>query len=193
MIFTSTSSPALKISLHLSFLSQDESSLCNNPSKPPTLTNAPKFVSVVTTPFTISPSLNLALNSSNGFGSRFFKLTLRRRLVGLISITSTSNSSFSFINSFGFLIFLSQEISLICKNPSISLPKSTKAPYGSILLTVTLIVSPTSRPSLISSQGSGVAALIDRDRCFFSLSYLMIFTSTLSPSLYIVFGFTGPL
>ena len=62
-----------------------------------------------------------------------------------------------------------------------------------MLLTVTCIVSPASSSPFISSQGSGIAAFIDSDKCLFSLSYFIALTGTTSPSLYKEFGFTGPL
>ena len=56
-------------------------------------------------------------------------------------------------------------------------------PYGSILLTVTVIVSPTSNSFSTSTHGSGCTAFMESERCLLSLSYDIALTVTLSPSL----------
>ena len=91
-IFTSTSSPTLYKSVHLSCLFHEQSSLCKSPSTFPSLTKAPKFVSEVILPFITSPMLCVCKNSSKGFKSKFRRLTRNLFSLGLISMTSTSSS-----------------------------------------------------------------------------------------------------
>ena len=68
-----TSSPFLKIAVHLAFLLQSASSLCNKPSTPSIVINAPKSVTVATFPFYIANFVSFAK-----FIKRFFHKIFKR-------------------------------------------------------------------------------------------------------------------
>ena len=100
-----------------------------------------------------------------------------------MSSTTTSRLASTVVNSAGCLIFLCQERSDICTNPSTPSSSSTKIPKFVKLRTLTVNLEDNGYFVSISAQGSGNICLIPKDIFLCSLSKVRILASNSSPLL----------
>mmetsp|Transcript_27849 Transcript_27849/g.36536 ORF Transcript_27849/g.36536 Transcript_27849/m.36536 type:complete len:218 (+) Transcript_27849:293-946(+) len=166
---------------------------CKNPStSAPQSTNAPKFVTLVTIPQSSSPSSNSVSGSLSRSISRIFSDGRIERpsllVIGSQNLISTFTSSPVSTTSEARTTHPSTSMSLMCSNPSLSAPISTKQPNFS-----TLVMTPvTSMPSSKEVKGCVISfsSFAFRRCAFTSLSFCCWadFTLKRSSRLRIAFG-----